>query len=128
MSGGATKAPGKPKPKRKRPGAPRGNRNALTHGFYSDALEEADKLAIDEAEGIAGLDQEIAVLRWKLRQVLVKTPNNVQLQLDIARTLARLVQIKYGLPGDKRKGLQEAIVDTIRNVGLPMGIAAMMRG
>jgi len=37
--------------KRKR-GAPKGNRNALKHGFYSRALDEAEKLDLELATGI----------------------------------------------------------------------------
>ena len=43
-----------------KPGAPKGNQNARKHGFYSKALDEAEKLQLEEARGIDGLDEEIA--------------------------------------------------------------------
>jgi uncharacterized protein YjcR len=39
-------------------GAPKRNQNAKTHGFYSRVLDEAEKLQLEEAVEVEGLDQE----------------------------------------------------------------------
>ena len=44
-------------------GAPKGNQNARKHGFYSRALTEAEKVELEEASYVEGVDQEIALLR-----------------------------------------------------------------
>jgi len=54
-----TKRKGEKKLKKKR-GAPKGNQNARKHGFYSQALNESEKLRLEQARGIEGIDEEIA--------------------------------------------------------------------
>jgi uncharacterized protein YjcR len=40
-------------------GAPRGNQNARKHGFYSRALNEAQRIELDEAHEVEGIDAAI---------------------------------------------------------------------
>ena len=40
-------------------GAPRGNQNARKHGFYSRVLDEAQKLQLDEAREVEGIDAAV---------------------------------------------------------------------
>jgi len=105
-----------------RRGAPAGNQNARKHGFYSQALKEAQRIDLDEAQDIEGLDDEVAVLRVKLKELLEHAPENVPLQLETARTLARLVQLQYKLGSKDKSSLTDAITDLITNVGGPLGI------
>ncbi|MCX8126496.1 MAG: hypothetical protein N3E40_05110, partial [Dehalococcoidia bacterium] len=56
--------------------------------FYSRVLNEAEKLELEAATGIDGLDEEIAVLRLKLRQLMEKYPERLDLQLNAANTIA----------------------------------------
>lgn len=59
--------PTAPSPRRS-PGAPRGNHNALKHGFYS---REFKKLELQDLEALnASLESEIAALRVYLRRML----------------------------------------------------------
>ena len=44
-------------------------------GFYSRALEEAERFELEEASHIEGIDQEIALLRVKLRELLEAQPD-----------------------------------------------------
>jgi len=44
-------------------GAPRGNQNARKHGFYSRVLDEAQKLQLDEAREVEGIDEAICPLQ-----------------------------------------------------------------
>jgi hypothetical protein len=68
--------------------------------FYASALDEAERLEFEAALGVQGLDQEIAGLRMRLRDVIAKRPEEVPLMLRGAGILARLVATKFRLgPG-----------------------------
>jgi hypothetical protein len=106
----------------RRRGAQPGNQNALKHGFYSRVLTEAEQIEVAEAEGIEGLDGEIAVLRVKLRELLEKHPDRIDLQMQAASTLARLMRTKYNITPEQKKNLKEAITTVLKEVAIPLGL------
>jgi hypothetical protein len=110
-----------PRAGRKR-GAPRGNQNARKHGFYSRILDEAERLDFELATGVEGLDDEIALLRVKIKSVLAHDPENVKLIMQATNTLLRLVRTRYNISKEDRKGLKEAISNVLKEVALPLGI------
>lgn len=112
-----------PRKKERKVGAPRGNLNALKHGFYSKVLDEAEKLDMEEASDVNGIDDEIALLRVKIKSVLEKDPENIKLIMQATNTLAGLVKTRYNITGRQRKGLREAIGNVLRDVALPLGIS-----
>ena len=63
-----------------RRGAPRGNQNARKHGFYSKVLNEAEQLDLELVSGVEGIDDEIALLRVKIKSILEKDPENIRLR------------------------------------------------
>ena len=99
-----------------RAGAPKGNRNALIHGFYSSTLRPDDLDALDEQAIDSSLDGEILLTRITLRrlQQMILTgatpgPNPRRLEaadyarfIDLtfqgANTLSRLLRIRWELP------------------------------
>ncbi|MFC1924822.1 hypothetical protein ACFLXA_05630 [Chloroflexota bacterium] len=103
-------------------GAPLENQNARKHGFYAKALDEAEKLELAEAAGIEGLDDEIAVLRVKLRQLLEKHPERIDMHIQAASTLARLIRTRYKITAEEKKTLKEAIATVLKEVALPLGL------
>jgi len=109
------------KAERKR-GAPKGNQNARKHGFYSKVLDEAEQLDFELASGVEGVDDEIALLRVKIKSVLETDPGNVKLIMQATNTLAKLVKTRYNMTKEQRKGLKEAIGNVLRDVALPLGI------
>ena len=58
----------------RRRGAPLGNQNARTHGFYSSSLTEKERDSFQNAVYLKGLQGEIALLRLKIRR-LVSNPD-----------------------------------------------------
>ncbi len=107
--------------KRKR-GAPTGNQNARKHGFYSRVLDEAERLDFELATSVEGIDDEIALLRVKIKSLLEHDPENIKLIMQAANTLARLVRMKYNISKEDKKGLKEAIGNVLRDIALPLGI------
>jgi hypothetical protein len=69
--------------KEKRPrGAPKGNRNARKHGFYSQVLDETQQLHLDRALEVEGLDEEIGILRVKLLSLIENHPDRFDQLLE----------------------------------------------
>ena len=79
-------------------------------------------MALGEAKDIQGIDNEIALLRVKLQSLLQKAPNNIQLQVKAANTLARLVRLKYQLSPQARDNLADAISEVLKELGGSLGI------
>jgi len=109
------------KAKRKR-GAPKGNQNARTHGFYSKVLDEAEQLDFELASGVEGFDDEIALLRVKIKSLLEKDPENIKLLMQATNSLVRLVKTKYNITKEQKKGLKEAIGNVLKDIAIPLGI------
>ena len=107
--------------KRKR-GAPPENKNAVKHGFYSKALHEAERVSLEQAVAVEGVDEEIALLRYKLAELLENYPDRIDLQVDIASAIARLVRTRYQISKEQKKSLKEAIAKVLTEVAVPLGI------
>ena len=103
-------------------GAPKGNQNARKHGFYAKVLDAAEQLDFELASGVNGIDDEIALLRVKIKSILEKDPQNINLIMQATNTLAGLINTRYRISKEQRKGLKEAIGNVLRDVALPLGI------
>jgi hypothetical protein len=103
-------------------GAPRGNQNARKHGFYSKVLDESGRLDFAQATGVEGIDDEIALLRVKIKSLIAHDPDNIALIMRAINTLARVVSTRYNLSRKDKKGLKEAIGSVLKDVALPLGI------
>jgi len=79
-------------------------------------------MELEEAATIEGLNNEIAILRLKLRQLLEQYPERVDLQMRAANTLARLIRTRYNITAEEKKNLRKAITTVLKDVALPLGI------
>ena len=108
-------------------GAPKGNQNARKHGFYSQVLDQAEQLQLENAVGIEGIDEEIAILRLKLRELLVNEPDRLDLHMEAANTIARLVRTRYNITKEQKKTLKEAITKILTDIALPLGLKTLIK-
>ena len=106
---------------RKKGGQP-ANQNARKHGFYSRVLDESERIELEEAGYVEGIDEEIALLRVKLRDLVENYPDNLELHLEAANTIARLVRTRYQISKEQKKSLKEAIANVLTEVAVPLGI------
>jgi hypothetical protein len=112
---------------KKRSGAPKGNQNARKHGFYSQVLDEAQTLRLQEAREVEGIDEEIAVLRVKLLSLIDEHPDRVDLQMVAASTIARLIRTRHSINAGQKKSLKDAITKVLTEVAVPLGIKAFIQ-
>ena len=103
-------------------GAPLGNQNARTHGFYSKVLDEEQLREYTQAVEVEGLDSEIALLRVKIKSLVARDPENIDLITQVTNALARLIVTKYNINKTDKQGLREAIGNVLKDVALPLGI------
>ena len=97
------------------------------HSFYSQAFNEAEKLQLEQARNIEGIDEEIAILRLKLRELIDKQPDRIDLHLEVVNTIARLVKTRYNITKEQKKSLKEAITKVLTEIAIPLGIKALIR-
>ncbi len=101
-----------------RKGYERRGRPAKVKDFYDSAVPEADKVALKLARQVKGIDQEIAVLRVRLRRALEEHPENMGLMLKGVELLVRALGANHKLPEGrqgrsygKREGVARGIQD-----------------
>src|SRR4030043_1892304 len=97
------------------------------HVFYGQALNEAERLELEEAGGVEGIDEEIAILRVKLRELIVAAPEKFDLHLKLATTIPRLVSTRYSITKEQKKSLKEAITKVLTEIAIPLGIKTLIR-
>jgi len=107
---------------RTRKGAPIGNQYARKHGFYSRVLDEDEQNDFEMATVVYGIDDEIALLRTKIKSVLRHDPENMDLIMKALTTLGGLVRTRYSIDKNDKSGLKEAIANVLRDIALPLGI------
>ncbi len=107
--------------KRKR-NAPKSN--SVKRGFYSRALDEAERLDFETASGVEGIDEEIALLRMEIKNAITGGDDkNLRMLVRATNALERLIRTRYQITAQQRKGLREAIGNVLRDVALPLGIS-----
>lgn len=82
-------------------------------GFYAKALSETEQQFLEDALGVEGINEEIALLRLRLREAIAEHPEDIELMFKGAALLARLVQTKFNLSkedaGDLKAAIQYAV-------------------
>ncbi len=96
-------------------------------GFYSKVLDEAEKISLEEARDIEGLDEEIAMLRVRLRKLIEKDPDRVDLHLKMIAALARLVGVRYNISKKQKNSLRDAITRVITDIAVPLGVKMIIK-
>jgi hypothetical protein len=100
-----------------RRGIRRCRRPSEVEGFYDAALPEADKVALAVARDVQGLEQEIAVLRVRLRRALEDHPENMTLMIKGVELLVKALSASYRLSKDAKADLSESIKAMLEEYG-----------
>jgi hypothetical protein len=94
-------------------------------GFYAKVLDDAEKMDFEAAGGVEGIDEEIAIMRLKIKAILKRDPNNIKLIMAATSMLSKLIKTRYAINKKEEKSLGEAIKNIIRDIGIPLGVAVI---
>ena len=114
------------KPSRKRQPERRPARSPVARNFYGSALDAAEQIEQQEAAEVEGLDEEIAVLRVRLRNVLKEHPEDYPLMMRGVELLVKAVSARYRLSKEAEEDLAGHLAGVIQGVGaqlMPEGFA-----
>ena len=103
-------------------GAPLGNQNARKHGFYSKVMGEAEKADFELAIELDGIDEEIALLRVKIKSLVEYDPQNIRLIMHAIDSIGRLIRTRFSIGKNDKKGLLDAVGNVLRDIVLPVGM------
>ncbi len=90
---------------------------ARVRDFYAAALTEAERLQLADARRVDGLDEEIALLRVRLRSALEQRPQDFDLLREGIALLVRAVATQYRLSPRARKDLADRMAAVLNSVG-----------
>jgi len=85
--------------------------------FYSLALKEGERVLLEEARKLEGLDEEIALLRVKLNSLLANDPEDTRTFLKGIELLTKAVAARYRLSQKAEDDLYENILGVLRGIG-----------
>ena len=86
----------------RRRGAPIGNQNARTHGFYSSSITEKDQASLPDAVHLKDLQGEIGLLRLKIRRLVSNPDSPPELLFRAINTLARALEVNEQINNIRR--------------------------
>jgi hypothetical protein len=90
---------------------------AAARNFYSHALDQTERKDLKKAQEIEGLDDEIAMMRVRLKRAIGERPKDVQLLMKGLNILVRAVGARYRLSPKSRKDLAENLAATLNSLG-----------
>jgi len=107
---------------RTRKSTPMGRGNKSKQSFYLKALDEAEGLDFELAQDVEGIDDEIALLRLKIKSLLENDPDNIKRITEATDALSRLVMARYKMGSAHKKALANAIGGVLKDLAIPLGI------
>ena len=85
--------------------------------FYADVLSQASRARLEKARELEGINEEIALLRVKLRDVMAENPNKTELMYKGIDMLMKAVATRYKLSPKSKNDLNDSIVGVINGIG-----------
>ena len=85
--------------------------------FYLSALTEAEREHFERTLQVEGIDQEIAVLRLRLRQYVDGHPDDFRLLQSGVRLLVQALLAQHRLSPKQAEGLSEAAAQLLEEFG-----------
>jgi uncharacterized membrane protein YccC len=95
----------------------RNDRDDVVQSFYHAALSEAERDDLPLAREVPGVDEEIAVLRLRLRSALQEHPEDLPLMLKGIELLVRALSASYRLSKDAKADLSASLRGVLEEVG-----------
>jgi len=103
-------------------GAPLGNQNARTHGFYAKKLSKRERATFEAASNLKGLDQEITLVRTKIESIIDSDPENVPVLMLAISALVKLLKAKQMLQKDDPELQGDIVENALSNLAASCGL------
>jgi hypothetical protein len=91
--------------------------SANARNFYGQAVDEAERLDLERARKLEGLDDEIALLRVRLKRAVQEHPEDVKLLTRGIEILVRAVGARYRLSPKSKRDLAENLAAALNSLG-----------
>ena len=91
-------------------------------GFYEEALTEAERLRLPRAQGVEGIDDEIALLRVRLLGYVQKNPEKLDVLMQGVALLSRAVAVRYRLSPKSQQDLTASLIGVAEGLGHSFGL------
>jgi hypothetical protein len=89
-------------------------------GLYAKVITEAEQMDFETAAGIDGIDDEITILRVKMKAILETDPGNIKLIFEAAKVLAKLVKSRYSMTKLEENSLEDSIGNVLKEYKIPL--------
>ena len=96
---------------------PKRRRRDSMRFFYGSSLTEAERVELEKAAEVENLDEEIAVLRVRLKTALSEHPQDYALLVRGIGMLTRAVAAQYRLSPRASKDLADRFASVLNSVG-----------
>jgi len=90
--------------------------------FYARVLSRAERIRLSRARKVEGVDQEIALLRMKLQELVKKHPDRLELLFKGVNLLLRAVATRYRLSPQAEEDLASSIAGVLQGIGTALGL------
>jgi hypothetical protein len=90
---------------------------AIARNFYRHSVDRAERLDLERAHKVEGLDDEIALTRVRLKRAIEEHPEDMQLLAMGMDILVRAVATRYRLSPKSRKDLADSLAATLNSLG-----------
>ena len=101
----------------------RPDRRATEYAFYERALDGAARADLADARAVEGLDEEVALLRLRLRDSVEQHPEDFKLLQSGARLLIQALLARHRLSPKQADNLGDAVAHVLEEFGEALGTA-----
>ena len=99
------------------PRVQRSSRPGRVRAFYERALSAAEREGLDEARGVRGIEEEVALLRLRLRDAMESRPEDWDVLLGGVRLLIQALLAQRRLSGQQAEDLSESLLMLFETFG-----------
>ena len=85
--------------------------------FYAGVFSEAERVRLEAARELEGIDEEVALLRMMLRDQMARNPDSARLFFKGMNMLTKAVTTQYKLSPKSRDDLNDSIIGVLNGIG-----------
>ena len=89
--------------------------------YYSKHLDELERIELKNAAAIDGIDEEIALLRFEIQQLIKDKSADPEELTKYVNTLCRSLVTRHAIGDDKKHELRNAIKGTLLDIATTFG-------